>query len=275
MIYRTAGLTDLILRHIARHAEDVGIQTARGVEEYNIEDSIIKIFCSEMAGYIADEAVQIYGGYGYIHEYPAERGYRDSRISRIVEGTNEINRLLIVDMLIKRAMKNRLPVFDAAQKVTNELPTLQPKVQTDDEKLSMQKEMVGMSRKIALMITGAAVQKFGVKLAEQQEIVGLISDMAIEVFAMESGLLRALKTMERFGDEKSQVQKAMVKVFVNDSFGRIMSFAKQAFSAIADPDALRTQLSVLDRLARFTPVNTVMLRREIANTVIKAGKYPF
>ena len=275
MIYRTAGLTDLILRYIDRHAEDVGIQTARGVEEYNIEDSINKIFCSEMAGYVADEAVQIYGGYGYVHEYPAERGYRDSRISRIVEGTNEINRLLIMDMLIKRAMKNRLPVFDAAQKVTNELPTLQPKMQTDDEKLSMQKEMVDMSRKMTLMVTGAAVQKYGMKLAEEQEIVGLISDMAIEVFAMESGLLRALKTMERFGDEKSQIQKAMVKVFVNDSFGRITSFAKRAFSAIADPDALRTQLSVLEKLARYTPVNTVMLRREIADAVIKAGKYPF
>jgi hypothetical protein len=192
-----------------------------------------------------------------------------------VEGTNEINRLLIMDMLIKRAMKNRLPVFDAAQEVTNELPTLQPKVQTDDEKLSMQKEMVGMSKRIALMVTGAAVQKYGVKLAEEQEIVGLISDMAIEVFAMESGLLRALKTMERFGDEKSQIQKTMVKVFVNDSFGRITSFAKQAFSAIADPDALRTQLSVLEKLARYTPVNTVMLRREIADAVIKAGEYPF
>jgi len=105
--------------------------------------------------------------------------------------------------------------------------------------------------------------------------VGLISDMTIEGFAMESGLLRALKTMERFGDEKSQVQKAMVKVFVNDSFSRIMSFAKQALSAIADPEALRTRLSVLENLARYTPVNTVMLRREIADAVIKAGKYPF
>jgi len=228
-----------------------------------------------MAGYIADEAVQIYGGYGYIHEYPAEQGYRDARISRIVEGTNEINRLLIVDMLMKRAMKNRIPLLDAVQEVTSELPALQPKVQTDDEKLTMQKEMVDMSKKIALMVTGAAVKKYGMKLADEQEIVGLISDMAINGFAMESGLLRGLKTMERFGDEKCQVQKAMVKVFVNDSFGRVMSFAKQAVSAIADPDALETQLSVLDKLARFTPVNTVMLRREIADAVIKAGKYPF
>ncbi len=275
MIYRTAGLIDLMLRRINRHGEDAGIQMAKGIEEYNVEDSINKIFCSETAGYIADEAVQIYGGYGYIHEYPAERGYRDSRISRIVEGTNEINRLLIMDMLIKRAMKNRLPVLDAAQKVTNELPTLQPKVQTDDGTLSMQKEMVDMSKKIALMVTGAAVQRYRAQLAEEQEIVGLISDMAIEVFAMESGLLRALKTMEKTGDESFQLQKDMAKVYVNDAFDRVERYAKQALAAIADRDTLRTQLSALGRLAQFTPVNRVALRREIADAVIKAGKYPF
>ena len=275
MIYRTAGLIDLILRRIDRHAEDVGIQMANGIEEYNIEDSINKIFCSEMAGYVVDEAVQIHGGYGYIHEYPVERGYRDSRISRIVEGTNEINRLLIMDMLIKRALKNRLPVLDAAQKVANELLTLQPKVQMDDEKLSMQKKMVEMSKKIALMVTGAAVQKYGMQLAEEQEIVGLISNMAIEVFAMESGLLRALKTMEKPGDERFQLQTAMAKVYVNDAFERVEGCAKQALSAIAERDTLRTQLSVLKKLTLFTPINTVMLRREIADTVIKVGKYPF
>jgi alkylation response protein AidB-like acyl-CoA dehydrogenase len=275
MIYRTAGLTDLILRRIDRHAEDVGIRMANGIEEYNIEDSINKIFCSENAGYIVDEAVQIHGGYGYIYEYPVERHYRDSRISRIVEGTNEINRLLIMDMLIKRAMKNRLPVLDAALKVTNELPTLQPKVQMDDEKLSMQKEMVEMSKKIALMVTGAAVQKYRMQLAEEQEILGLISDMAIVVFAMESGLLRALKTMEKPGDERFQLQRAMTKVYVNDAFERVERCAKQTLSAIADRDTLRIQLSALKKLTRFTPVNTVMLRREIADTVIKVGKYPF
>ncbi len=275
MIYRTAGLTDLILRRIDRHAEDVGIQMAKGIEEYNIEDSINKIFCSETAGYVADEAVQIHGGYGYIHEYPVERGYRDSRISRIVEGTNEINRLLIMDMLVKRAMKNRLPMLDAEQKVANELPTLQLKVEMDDEKLSMQKEMVEMSKKIALLVTGAAIQKYRMQLAEEQEIVGLISDMAIEVFAMESGLLRTLKTMEKAGDESFQLQRAMTKVYVNDAFERVEGCAKQSLSAIAERDTLRTQLSALKKLTRFAPVNTVMLRREIADAVIKVGKYPF
>jgi alkylation response protein AidB-like acyl-CoA dehydrogenase len=275
MVYRTGGLTDLILKRIDRHAEDVGVQMAKGIEEYSIEDSINKIFCSENAGYVVDEAVQIHGGYGYIHEYPVERGYRDERINRIWEGTNETNRLTIVDMLTKRAIKNRLPVLDAAQKVANELPSLKPKVQTDDEKLSMQKEMVEMSKKIALLVTGAAVQKYMMELAEEQEIMGLISDIAIQVFAMESGLLRALKSMEKSGDEKAQLQKTMVKVFVNDAFDRVISFARQAFSAIAEGDTLRTQLSALRKLSQFPPVNTVALRRKVADYTIKVGRYPF
>jgi alkylation response protein AidB-like acyl-CoA dehydrogenase len=275
MVYRTGGLTELILRRIDRQAEDVGIQMARGIEEYSIEDSINKIFCSEMAGYIIDEAVQIHGGYGYIHEYPVERGYRDERINRIWEGTNEINRLTIVDMLTKRAMKNRLPVLDAAQKVANELLTLRPKVEMDDEKLSLQKEMVEMSKKIALLVTGAAVQKYMMKLGEEQEIMGLMSDIAIQVFAMESGLLRALKSMEKLGDEKSELQKAMVKVFVDEAFDRVESFAKQAIAAIAEGDTLRTQLSAFRKLSQFPSVNTVALRRKVADYTIKIGRYPF
>jgi hypothetical protein len=180
-----------------------------------------------------------------------------------------------MDMLTKRAMKNRLPVLAGAQKVANELLTLRPKVDMDDEKLTLQKEMVEMSKKIVLLVTGAAVQKYMMKLAEEQEILGSISDMVIEVFAMESALLRAMKTMEKLGDEKSQIQKAMVKVYVNDAFDRVEGFAKQAFSAIAEGDTLRTQLSALKKLTRFTPVNTIGLRREIADSVIKIGRYPF
>jgi len=275
MVYRTGGLTDLILKRIDRHADDVGIQMARGIEEYSIEDSINKIYCSESASFIVDEAVQIHGGYGYIHEYPVERGYRDERINRIWEGTNEINRMTIVDMLTKRAMKNRLPILDAAQTVASELSTLQPKAEKDDGKLTMQKEMVETAKKIALLVTGAAVQKYMMKLAEEQEIMGLMSDIAIQVFAMESGLLRALKSLERSADEKSELQKAMVKVQVNDAFDRVKSFATQAFAAISEGGALKTQLSALGKMTQFTPVNTVALRREVANAVIKTGRYPF
>lgn len=275
MVYRTAALVDRMLQKIDYNAEDVGIQMANGIEEYAIEDSINKIYSSEMADYIVDEALQIHGGYGYIHDYEIERGYRDNRINRIWEGTNEINRLLIVDMLTKRAMKGRLPVLVAAQKVAGELLTLRPKVEADDGKLTMQQEMVEMSKKIALLVAGAAVQKYMAKLADEQEILALISDIIIEVFAMESALLRALKSMEKAGDEKAQIQKAMVKVYVNDGFNRVEDYAKQVLSAIAEGDTLRTQLSGLKKLTRFTPVNTVALRREVADYTIKMGKYPF
>jgi hypothetical protein len=178
-------------------------------------------------------------------------------------------------MLTKRAMKNRLPVLAAAQKVANELLTLRPKVETDDGKLTLQEEMVEMAKKIGLLVAGAAVQKYMLKLAEEQEILSSISDIVIEVFAMESALLRAMKTIEKSGDEKSQIQKAMVKVYVNDAFDRVGTYAKQALAAIAEGDTLRTQLSALKKLSRFTPVNTIGLRREIADHVIKMGRYPF
>jgi len=275
MVYRTAALIDRALQRIDHHADDIGIQMAKGIEEYAIEDSINKIYSSEALDYVVDEALQIHGGYGYIHDYAIERGYRDSRINRIWEGTNEINRLLIMDMLTKRAMKNRLPVLAAAQKVASDLLTLRPKIETDDGKLTLQAEMVEMSKKIGLLVAGAAVQKYMMKLAEEQEILGSISDIVIEVFAMESALLRAIKTMEKFGDEKSQIQKAMVKAYVRDAFDRVESFAKQALAAIAEGDTLRTQLSALKKLTRFTPVNTVALRREIADFVMKMGRYPF
>jgi alkylation response protein AidB-like acyl-CoA dehydrogenase len=275
MVYRTASMIDKILQQIDHRAEDVGIQMAKGIEEYAIEDSINKIYASEMLDYIVDEALQIHGGYGYVHDYAIERGYRDSRINRIWEGTNEINRLLIMGMLTKRAMKNRLPVLAAVQKVGGELLTLRPKVETDDGKFTLQKEMVEMSKKIGLLVAGAAVQKYMMKLEEEQEILASISDIVIEVFAMESALLRAMKSMEKFGDEKSQIQKAMVKVYVNEAFERVEGYARQALAAIAEGDTLRTQLSALKKLTRFTPVNAVALRREIADSVIKVGRYPF
>jgi alkylation response protein AidB-like acyl-CoA dehydrogenase len=275
MIYRTGGLTEQILRPIDRHAADVGAQMAKGIEEYAIEDSINKIFCSENAGYVVDEAVQIHGGYGYIHEYVVERGYRDLRISRVVEGTNEINRLLLVDMLVKRAMKNRLPVLDAAEKVAKELATLTPKVQVDDGRLGMQQEMVEVSKKIALLVIGLAVQKYMVHLPEEQEIMGLLSDMAIEVFAMESGLLRAIKAMAKSTDEKAQIQKAMVKVYINAAFARVGSYARQVFAAIAEGDTLKQHVAALDKVTGFTPINTIALRREVANYTIKLGRYPW
>ncbi len=275
MVYRTGGLTARIFKTIDRRAEDVGLRMAKAIEEYNIEDSINKVFCSEKVGEVVDEAVQIHGGYGYIHDYPVERRYRDERINRIWEGTNEINRLLIIEMLTKRAIKNRLPLLSTAQRLASELLTLRPKVETDEDGLTLQQEMVDFSKKITLLVMGSAVQKFMMNLVEEQEILGLLSNMVIEVFAMESGLLRALKSMRRSDDGKVRLQKAMVKVYVNDAFDCLEGFAKQALSSMEEGDTLRTQLSALKKMTRFTPVNTVALRREIAEAVIKAGRYPF
>ena len=275
MVYRTAALVDGILQSVDHRAEDAGIQMANGIEEYVIEDSINKVYSSEVMDDIVDEALQIYGGYGYVHDYPMEQHYRDSRISRIVEGTNEINRLLIVDMLMRRAMKSRLPILEAAQKAADELLTRQRTAEIDDGKLALQKEMVETAKQIALFVAGAAVQNDMAKLADEEEILALISDMVIEIFAMESGLLRALKTMERAGGERFQLQRAMISVYVNDAFERVAGCARQVLSAIASGEQLRTHVSALEKAARFTPVNTVMLRREIADAVIKAGRYPF
>jgi alkylation response protein AidB-like acyl-CoA dehydrogenase len=275
MVYRTAGLIDRILSGIDHGAEDSGIQMARGIEEYAIEDSINKVYSSEMLDYVVDEGLQVFGGYGYIQDYSMERHYRDSRINRIWEGTNEINRLLIMDMFMKRATKNRLPLLAAAQKVGAELLSLRTGGDADDGKLTLQKEMVEMAKKITLLVAGAAVQKFMMRLADEQEILALLSDMAIEVFAMESVLLRALKSMGGAADERAEIQKAMGRVYINDGFSRVEGSARQALAAIAEGDVLRTQLSALKKLTRYNPINTVALRREIADTVIRLGRYPF
>ena len=275
MVYRTVALVDGILKHVDHRAEDAGIRMANGIEEYAVEDSINKVYSSEIMDDIVDEALQIYGGYGYVHDYPMEQHYRDSRISRIVEGTNEINRLLIVEMLMRRAMKKRLPILEAAQTAAEDLLTLRPPFELDDEKLSLQRRMIETAKKIALFAAGAAVQNYMTRLAGEEEVLALISNMVIEIYAMESGLLRALKTMEKAGVERVQLQKAMIKVYVNDAFERVAACAKEILPAIASGDRLRTHLSALEKAARFTPVNTVMLRREIADAVIKAGRYPF
>ncbi len=275
MIYRTAGMMDKALKDIDPNTDDSGVQMAKEIEEYAIEGSINKVYSSEVLDYIVDEVLQIHGGYGYIQDYPAERYYRDSRINRIWEGTNEINRLLIMDMLIKKAMKNRLPFFEEAEKIAIEIFSLKPNIEADDNTISLQKEMVEMAKKIMLFTSGLAFRKYLTNLSEQQEILGFMSDMIIEIFAMESGLLRAMKSTQKSCDERADVQKKMVKVYVNDAFGRIEDYARNILSAISEGDTLRTYLSSLKKLTRFLPTNTVALRREIADYVIKIGRYPF
>lgn len=275
MVYRTAGLIDRIFQHIDQRAEDSWAQMAKGIEEYAIEASINKVYATEMRDYVVDEALQIFGGYGYIQDYPVERYYRDSRINRIWDGTNEINRLLIMDMLMKRAMINRLPLLEVIQKVSSEIVTFQRLLKREDNALTVQKEMVEASKKVLLFVAGEILNKGTMRLDGEQEILALISNMVIEVFAMESGLFRALKSMEKLGDEKSQIQKAIMKVYINDAFGRMGRFAEQAIVALTADNALEEGLSILNKMTYFTPINTLTLRREIADSVIKMGKYPF
>ena len=273
MVYRTAGLLDLVLDGIDPTREDAGQKTGEAIRKYALECSINKIYGSEILGFAADECVQIMGGYGYIEDYPAEAAYRDSRINRIWEGTNEINRLLIVDMLMRAALKGELPLLDAIKKVTDDLLTFRPDMGEDEETLAGEKKMVSMAKKIGLLTAGASAQKHMQRLADEQEVVALIADIIIEIYAMESALLRALKKIKRDGEEQSRIHLAATRVFINDSFQRIDIMAKQIFAAISSGEELRTQLMALKRLARHTPINTVALRREIADSCISSGRY--
>lgn len=274
MLYRTAGLIDNILTTVDMAGEDSGRRSAECISEYATECSINKVYCSEMLDYVADEAVQIHGGYGYIEEYLVERIYRDSRINRIFEGTNEINRLTILDRLMRKALKNEIPLFSMAQRLAGEMLTIEPvSPSMEDGPLGYQKKLVDMSKKIFLLTAGGAAQKYGKAMAEQQEILGLLSDIAIEIFAMESGLLRALKSIESSGEEQAKTKIGMVCVFVNDAMKRIDDYATQILAAMETGDVLYTQLGAMRKLSRLMPINTVAVRREIAERLIEAERY--
>ncbi|MFH1350050.1 MAG: acyl-CoA dehydrogenase family protein [Pseudomonadota bacterium] len=273
MVYRTARLLDMALEGIDPSKEDAGQKTGDALRKYALECSINKVFCSEVLCYVADECVQIMGGYGYIQDNPVERAYRDSRINRIWEGTNEINRLLIVDILMRSALKGEIPLLDAIQKVAGELLTFRPDMSEVEGVLEKEKKMVVLAKKIGLLAAGAAAQKYMQKLAGEQEIVALIADIIIEIFAMESALLRTLKKVQKEGEEKSKIHSAVTRVYINDSFPKVEIMAKQIFAAISQGEELRTQLMGLKKLARYTPINTIALRREIAESVIPVARY--
>ncbi|MCL0058229.1 acyl-CoA dehydrogenase family protein [Dehalococcoidia bacterium] len=274
MLYRTAGLIDNILTTVDMAGEDSGRRSAECISEYATECSINKVYCSEMLDYVADEALQIHGGYGYIEEYLVERIYRDSRINRIFEGTNEINRLTVLDRLMRKALKNEIPLFSTAQRLAGEMLTIEPvSPSMEDGPLGYQKKLVDMSKKIFLLTSGGAAQKYGKAMAEQQEILGLLSDIAIEIFAMESGLLRALKSVESSGEEQVKTKIDMVCVYVNDAMKRIDDYATQILAAMETGDVLYTQLGAMRKLSRLMPINTVAVRREIAERLIEAERY--
>ena len=273
MVYRSAGLLDMTLEEIDPSSEEAGAKTGEALRKYALECSINKVFGSEMLDYIVDECVQIMGGYGYIQDNLVESAYRDSRINRIWEGTNEINRLLIVDMMMKAARKGELPLVEAIKKVTGELLSLRPQMGEEKEVLENERRMVSMTKKIGLIAAGAATQKYMEKLAGQQEIVALIADIVIQIFAMESVLLRTLKKIQKDGKEKSKIHIAATRVYINDVFPKIELMAKQIFAAISEGEELKTQLMALKKLARYTPINCIDLRREIADSVIPTASY--
>jgi len=273
MAYRTAFMLDMALEGIDPTKADAGAKTGEAIRKYALECSINKIFGTEMLDFVVDECVQIFGGYGYIQDYPAEGAYRDSRINRIWEGTNEINRMLIVDTLVRSAMKGELPLLPVIQQATQDLLTFRPEMTEPEGTLEKEKKLVSMAKKIALLTAGAAVQKYMEKLGNQQEIIAMISDIIIEIFAMESALLRTLKKVQKEGEEKSDIQIAVTRVYINDAFAKTEWLAKQLFASLSEGEELRTQLMALKKLARNTPVNTVVLRRKIAESVIPLARY--
>jgi len=276
MMYRLAGMFDDKLGTLDEEAKKSGAENAKAIEEYAPECSITKVYGSESAEFCADEYVQTLGGYGYCSEYPAERAYRDSRINRIWEGTNEINRLLVPGTMLRRAIQGRLALLPAAQAIAQELMTYSPlSVQLPDTPLALQEHMVKMSKKIALMVAGVAAQKFQQALEKEQEVLAKIADMVIEIFAMESGLLRTLKMISREGEEKAKYQISAVKVYVDETIPRIETWAKEVLAHVEEGDMLRTQLAGVKKLARYQPIDAVNLRREIADRMIDLEAYPF
>lgn len=276
MMYRLAGMFDDKLDILDKEAKKSGAENAKVIEEYAAECSITKVYGSECADFCVDEYVQILGGYGYCAEYPAERAYRDSRINRIWEGTNEINRMLVPGTMMRMAMQGRLNLFPAAKAIAGELMSYSPlSVQLPDTPLALQEHIVKMSKKIALMVAGVSAQKFQQDLAKEQEVMAKIADIVIEIFAMESGLLRTLKMISKEGEEKAKYQIAAVKVYVDENIPKIETWAKQILAYVEEGDMLRTQLAGVKKLARYQPIDTVSLKRAVADRVIELESYPF
>ncbi len=274
MSYRTAGLINGILEAVDKDADDAAKQAIKGIEEYSIECSIMKVKGSEMLAYVVDEAVQIHGGYGFSQEYPVERYYRDARIARIYEGTNEINRLVIPGMLIRKAMKGVLPLMPAAKKLQAELlefPSLDE--EGDDGFMVEEAKLVGNAKKTALLAAGTALQKFMDKIQEEQGVLGGIADIIIEIFGMESALLRTRKIAGAKGEEAAALPVGMTRLYVYEAMGRIDLLAKEVLAASAAGDELRTLLAALRRLTRYVPIDAHKLRAEIADYFIEKEKY--
>jgi alkylation response protein AidB-like acyl-CoA dehydrogenase len=276
LVYRTAGMIDAHIAGDAHEAVDRRDQSRAlaAFEEYAIEASIAKVAGSEMLDFVLDENIQIHGGNGYVRDYPAERHYRDSRVNRIFEGTNEINRLLVPGILARRASKGGdLPLIAAARKLQDELLSPSPSIAIGGE-LADERRTVGELRKATLMVFGLALQTYESRLADEQEVLMLLSDILAGVYAADSALLRAAAASQS-ASAQAALHADAARVFVNDAAMRIDASARQALAAMVEGDTLRTMLAALRKLFRTPPVNAVLLRRRLADAAVAAGAYPF
>ena len=263
MVYRTAGLMD---RSLAGVDVDNMQQALKAIEEYAIECSILKVFGSEVLDFVVDEAVQVYGGYGYSAEYPVERYYRDSRVNRIFEGTNEINRLLIPGMLLKRATAGHLPLLAAVRSVVDDV--MSPSVPTEPAgAFGAEMAALAQARKALLFAAGSAIQKFADAIRDEQEVLMHLSNMVMDVYAMDTAVCRLTKK------SSTDIHLDVARTFINDAMNRIEFSARQVLAAIAEGDMLRTQLAGLRRLLRWIPINTVQTRQRIAENLTDNGRY--
>ncbi|MEY8846417.1 acyl-CoA dehydrogenase family protein [Bacillus safensis] len=271
-VYRTVGLFEQRMGLLSDEEQKDGKQIAQSIAEYAIECSLCKVLGSETLDYIVDEGVQIHGGYGFMQEYEVERAYRDSRINRIFEGTNEINRLLVPGTFLKKAMKGELPLLQKAQTLQEELLMMMPE-EPGDQPLDQEKYLLTHAKKVALMVAGMAAMKYGKSLDKEQEILVNIADIVNEIFAAESAILRTEKAIAASGAEKNAQKLAYTQIFTQEAFLKIEAHAKESLIAMEEGDSLRMSLSALRKLTRFTPINVIAKKREVAKRIFEAEKY--
>lgn len=273
--FRTSGLINDKEHELMASGKSYSEAMIGAAEEYAIEAAMLKVFGSEVLDYVVDETVQIHGGYGYSEEYPAARGYRDSRINRIFEGTNEINRLLTVDMLVKRSMKGRLNLLGPAMAIQKELMSVPEFGEEPTGLLAKEMQAVQNAKKAILMTAGMAVQKFMQKLADEQEVIMNLTDMLIEVYTAESAILRTQKLATMKSENEIQPYVDMTRVYVSDAMERINIYGKHAIASFAEGDELKLLTLGLKRFTKFDLVNTTKLRRNVADRMIEANGYCF
>jgi len=273
MVYRTIGMIDAALADMDAAAEGASREIQKRIEEYAVECSILKVWGSEMLDMVVDHVLQIYAGYGYVEEYPAERAYRDSRINRIFEGTNEINRLIITGWLMKRAMAGQLPLLPAIKKLMDEVMSGPSAGEDAEGPLAAEHKLLANAKKLGLFAAGAASQKYMTAMADQQEVMGALADCITEVYAMESSILRAEKLIANKGEAGAKAAIAMTRFYVSKAMERIELASRRVIATVAEGDMLRTQMAILRRLGKYEPADTIGLGRQIARHVIAAGRY--